>query len=1305
QMSALNSTLNAQANAGYLNGTLSIDTADITLNSDGSPVANNLALDVIALSSGFSQINLRASDDITLNPSTLWTLAVNGGVPSSALLQAGNQINVGSGSEIEADGGNITLKAPTVDLYGTLQADSVGSANGVIEIDANQNLILENTAAIYANGDPGGFIILNAGNRFTANSGSTISVSGTGGRQSGVIEIFDPGAMTSPIQPSGAYLAFLLNPYDVTFSTAITGTSLDAKNNLDANFNVNDLAAYSQIDLLALDNFELKTDWTLNNSSSPAVLNLTAGNDITVDDTYDLFAGLDWTVNLKAGAAFVPTVGQPRPGSGSDGIYVDGAAYIESENGNVNLWAANEIQVGWSDVGTPSDLGVANAGSGSITTIRGGNINATTMYGDVNTGSGTGGFIYTSVAPYYRIVGLGGISTAAGGNVTITAGGNVVSYTPTSSDPSIGSDPGTGAFGAAPGNVTITAGDSVYGHYVLANGVGAVTAQNGDVGTAGNGDQFALSLINGTWSVNAPNGNIYLTEVRNPTADYNDAQPSIGHTPASFQYLFTYGADDAVDLTAGNGVYLTDSDIPRLNSSELFPVVYPSILDITAGAGGVTLEGDVTLFPSVDQNLKIITTDNGNFVSTSGSYYLLMSDSSLASYYKANLTQIFTPADVGTVLPAEFQPAVIDISGDMGGPALTGSGFDLITSEETEITVGGNLINCIFLGQNLSVNDVTAINVTGQIYDTSAYSFINGVAIPAIPADDLPFSLGNSWDDIFTLAINPSNLNPSYLQTLLNENTTPIQVLADILGEAGIFGVQLNNGILSGSNPGFVYNPATGQLGFGGQMPQTVEKELESGTVTVLHLVDGEPVVDENRHDDSPGRTYGQIEYDTISWAPQSAVTALYGDALGAPSPLNPQLGYMLGGPGQFDVTAASISLGDSDGILSCGADPSLGLGGWGNLASLTPSGATINVTVTGPDTSQGASLNMLTSAIAALGGGDVNVISEEGSMNLGIQAQGLATSAQGAGLGVYTSGGGAVSVIAEGDVDINGSRIATYNGGDILVESLTGNVNVGSGGNSINNVNVAYVNPVTGRASLYAEKAFGSGINAFTLVPVPPASGLSWPPNAATVPGNITVETPQGNIVSTEAGILQEALNGTFAPGPTVTLTAGTFPSSTSSGYVGNIDLGDSGVIGGTVNLSANGNISGQIVSRQNSNVNAAQSFSGTLLAGGTADVTGGGTVSGTIVGVGGANVSGAGGVTASVLGQNVSVNGGASQSTLGSSATATASTQSAAQQASSQSQQTVANDQSGQDDNKKKKNTQIRKVGHVTVILASAS
>src|SRR5436189_59108 len=83
----------------------------------------------------------------------------------------------------------------------------------------------------------------------------------------------------------------------------------------------------------------------------------------------------------------------------------------------------------------------------------------------------------------------------------------------------------------------------------------------------------------------------------------------------------------------------------------------------------------------------------------------------------------------------------------------------------------------------------------------------------------------------------------------------------------------------------------------------------------------------------------------------------------------------------------------------------------------------------------------------------------------------------------------------------------------------------------------------------------------------------------------------------------MPEALNGNVSAGPTVTLTAGTPPSGTegqpdySPGFQGNIDLGDSGVIGGTINATANGNIKGLVISRQNSTINAAQSFSGTVL------------------------------------------------------------------------------------------------------------
>src|SRR5262249_14497131 len=148
--------------------------------------------------------------------------------------------------------------------------------------------------------------------------------------------------------------------------------------------------------------------------------------------------------------------------------------------------------------------------------------------------------------------------------------------------------------------------------------------------------------------------------------------------------------------------------------------------------------------------------------------------------------------------------------------------------------------------------------------------------------------------------------------------------------------------------------------------------------------------------------------------------------------------------------------------------------------------------------------------------------------------------------------------------------------------------------------------------------------------------------------PGNITVETPHGDIIASRGGILQEALNGNLAGGPTVTLTAN------SPKYIDNIDLGQSGVIGGTVNLEANGNISGLVISRQNSTINAGQSFSGTVLSGGTANLSAGGSIAGVVIGVGGVQASGGQGITATLLGQSVSVGGGQAQSTLGATAAA---------------------------------------------------
>jgi hypothetical protein len=234
--------------------------------------------------------------------------------------------------------------------------------------------------------------------------------------------------------------------------------------------------------------------------------------------------------------------------------------------------------------------------------------------------------------------------------------------------------------------------------------------------------------------------------------------------------------------------------------------------------------------------------------------------------------------------------------------------------------------------------------------------------------------------------------------------------------------------------------------------------------------------------------------------------------------------------------------------------------------------------------------------------------------------------------------------------------------------------------------------------ASLISDDArpYGSGILAISPI------SLYQVPGSAGLPGNITVKAPNGNIVSTLGGISQFSLNNSIGGGPTITLIAGT-QGVTATSTQGNIILGLGGVLGGTVNLEAQGNIQGLVISRQNANINAVQNVNATVLSGGDANVSGGGAVTGTIIGIGGANVSG-GSVSADVQSQNASVNGGAAQSTLGGSAGATTTSQAAAQQ-SGNSQQQVASTDDGSDDDKKKKKPTLQRIKRVTVILPKAS
>jgi hypothetical protein len=112
--------------------------------------------------------------------------------------------------------------------------------------------------------------------------------------------------------------------------------------------------------------------------------------------------------------------------------------------------------------------------------------------------------------------------------------------------------------------------------------------------------------------------------------------------------------------------------------------------------------------------------------------------------------------------------------------------------------------------------------------------------------------------------------------------------------------------------------------------------------------------------------------------------------------------------------------------------------------------------------------------------------------------------------------------------VNVDGSRIAAYNGGNVTVESLNGNVNAGAGGAGYVSLSALELDPVTGLLTSIPAMIPGSGILATTI------SG------SHALLGNILVETPNGNISASQGGVIQISFNGTDASKATAELLAG---------------------------------------------------------------------------------------------------------------------------------------------------------------------
>lgn len=1122
--------------------------------------------------------------------------------------------SVNNQGKLVADAGSIMLQASTVNQNGLIQANSVRERNGVIELVASDNITLGADSILSARGgaagiSAGGQITVKSGNSYQDHAGSQIQIGGGAqGGDGGTAELSAPFMNEILTAVDGAASrgyrggSLLIDPRDISLGYVGTGSANGGNvgsGGAPANgtLSLNVLTAFrglSQIRLQATRNITVSAEWDLASStgiSAPgSLLSLEAGSDITLRNGAGIRGGSGWSVSLAAGRNF-GVGGSLLANVGS--VTLEGNSYIETQDGSITLLAGKNITVG----------------SGYVRTMAGGDISVLALAGSVNTGTRGNGYIFIPSANpallNYMIVdpSLGGISTAAGGDVTINAGTDIASLLP-SGTPTVNVEGGSGAYGAQPGNVTLIAGRNVTGHYVARNGAGLILA-GGNAGMANRVGTLerplALSLASGGWTVTAA-GNILLQEVRNPNGVYNS-----GSFPRAAQHLFDYSADAYVELHAGNKVSLTGGGPRRAGDFEQgLPAIYPPSLQITAGAGGVELADNLTLFPSAAGQLSILTTDGGSVrptqLSAGSLLNLVMSDSGKTQYRSAS---DFGPDDHAAV-PVhadDANPIRLDISGNL-------EGILLVLPKRAEISVAGDMRNSNFRIQHARSSDQSLLNVGGDIWNRNVFTYV-------------------------FLAQKP-DFEP--LQRVVPYNS----IIASLGGK-------------------FIFDERTHQLILRGRLTTTEAKALTEIIVQIVDPITLQPVLDEA----------GNAQTEVVHLLDSATIQYLLNHSQDVPAGAG--IGYQIAGPGSLSITARNIDLGATLGIQSVGPlyNSALALRG--------SSGASIRVNASG-------NLDMFSSSIASFAGGDVRVTAG-GTITAGTTlpvGDGLAR-------GIFTVARSDVSVVAGGNINISGSRIAAYDGGNIEVASLNGNVDAGSGGQGAVQVTKVVVDPVTGRVLTYTPTIPGSGILATTF----PTSLDPDFPNSPNPVGHITVQALKGNINASAGGIVQVALNGVASPAAYVNLTAG-----------GDIDASGSGVIGERVNLKAGGDILGVVIANQGLGLNAGRNFSGTAFSAGGADIAAAGNVSGTVIAMGSANVSGSA-ISAGILSANATTSGNVSSSSqVGFSQGKAATTTSAGAASTDRETRKASIDQPATDEDDQKKKTAAapvlaRRVGRVTVIL----
>lgn len=657
------------------------------------------------------------------------------------------------------------------------------------------------------------------------------------------------------------------------------------------------------------------------------------------------------------------------------------------------------------------------------------------------------------------------VGALGGGDVSVSAGGSVSNLSAATADSSPNGN--TTIFGAGGGLRIDSVGDIGSAQVYVADGVGTL------VTNAGLTPILALPVAAGSSTVTYAGSTFALGEAQISVWARQSVQVEAVYNPTFIPssarlagQFFTYGNSAGLSVSSSDGDVTFNAD-PR--SEAVSALLGHAIADNANGAladlppnlalqapqQDINLSGAAILFPSSTGELSLFA---GQDIVADGAR-LLMSDS-----YAANVP---TPTNPKVTLAtsglsfgglAELQGVIH--AGDPT-PALVTAGRDidglsLEIPKAAQISAGRDIVDLVYQGQNVAPDETTLITAGRDItYTTSS----NGIEVA-----------GQGSLDIFA----GRNVNLG---------------LADGIVTTG----NVQNGNLP-SAQGADLTIAVGYSSQGADYSSFVQDIIANPSNANSSTYENELTSYVESQTGQSGLTWNRAEAEFSSLTQVQQAT------------LVDQIFF-----NELMLSGRAANSGSGVGFKE----------GYAAIDALYPASR-----------SYGGSLSLISSEIYTLSGGNISILVPGGSINVGLAYTPVGVIQKPASeLGIVAEGTGNVDIYSQGDVNVNASRIFTLGGGNILIWSNEGSIDAGNGSKSSLSVPppVVLVNADGSITLDYgASLAAGSGIRTVQTSPSTPAGDVDLDAPVGTVNAGDAGIGAAGNINIAAAHVIG-ALNINF--------------------------------------------------------------------------------------------------------------------------------------------------------------------------------